>query len=65
MEIDTDKIGDAVLGLLWLTLHDERRSAHRQSRDGYGLGRFPAAGLGGASPVALRSLTICRRLSMP
>ncbi len=23
MEIDLDKIDDAVLGLLWLTLHDE------------------------------------------
>ena len=26
MEIDTDKIDDAVLGLLWLTLHDDRRA---------------------------------------
>jgi hypothetical protein len=26
MEIDTDKIDDAVLGLLWVTLHDERRA---------------------------------------
>jgi Domain of unknown function (DUF6429) len=26
MEIDHDKIDDAVLGLLWLTLHDERRA---------------------------------------
>ena len=26
MEIDTDKIDDAVLGLLWLTLHEERRA---------------------------------------
>jgi hypothetical protein len=26
MEIETDKIGDAVLGLLWLTLHDGRRA---------------------------------------
>lgn len=26
MEIDTDKIDDAVLGLLWLTLHDEQRA---------------------------------------
>lgn len=26
MEIDEDKIDDAVLGLLWLTLHDERRA---------------------------------------
>ncbi|MER8423336.1 DUF6429 family protein [Mesorhizobium sp. M0189] len=25
MEIDTDKIDEAVLGLLWLTLHEERR----------------------------------------
>jgi len=24
MEIDLDKIDDTVLGLLWLTLHDER-----------------------------------------
>ncbi|MER9025774.1 DUF6429 family protein [Mesorhizobium sp. M0815] len=26
MEIDTDNIDDTVLGLLWLTLHDERRA---------------------------------------
>ncbi len=26
MEIDFDKIDDTVLGLLWLTLHDERRA---------------------------------------
>lgn len=26
MEIDTDRIDEAVLGLLWLTLHDERRA---------------------------------------
>ena len=26
MEIDSDKIDDAVLGLLWLTLHDGRRA---------------------------------------
>jgi hypothetical protein len=26
MKIDLDKIDDAVLGLLWLTLHDERRA---------------------------------------
>ena len=26
MEIEEDKIDDAVLGLLWLTLHDERRA---------------------------------------
>jgi hypothetical protein len=26
MEIDLDKIDDAVLGLLWLTRHDERRA---------------------------------------
>ena len=26
MEIDTDKIDDAVLGLLWLTLHNGRRA---------------------------------------
>lgn len=26
MEIDTDKIDEAVLALLWLTLHDERRA---------------------------------------
>jgi hypothetical protein len=26
MEIDCDKIDDAVLGLLWLTLHNERRA---------------------------------------
>ena len=26
MAIDLDKIDDTVLGLLWLTLHDERRA---------------------------------------
>ncbi|MDF2369497.1 MAG: DUF6429 family protein [Rhizobiaceae bacterium] len=26
MEIDTDKIDDAALALLWLTLHDDRRA---------------------------------------
>ncbi len=26
MEIDTDRIDDAVLGLLWLMLHDGRRA---------------------------------------
>lgn len=26
MEPDNDKIDEAVLGLLWLTLHDERRA---------------------------------------
>ena len=26
MKLDTDKIDEAVLGLLWLTLHDERRA---------------------------------------
>ncbi|MCW3784765.1 DUF6429 family protein [Defluviimonas salinarum] len=26
MEIDRDRIDDAVLGLMWLTLHDERRA---------------------------------------
>ena len=26
MEIDTDKIDDVVLGLLWLTVYDERRA---------------------------------------
>lgn len=26
MEPDTDKIDEAVLGLLWLSLHDERRA---------------------------------------
>lgn len=26
MEIDSDKIDDAVLGLLWLTLHDKHRA---------------------------------------
>ena len=26
METDTDRIDEAVLGLLWLTLHDERRA---------------------------------------
>lgn len=26
MDVDFEKIDDAVLGLLWLTLHDERRA---------------------------------------
>ncbi|MEY8826879.1 DUF6429 family protein [Sedimentitalea sp. XS_ASV28] len=26
MEIDRDQIDDAVLGLMWLTLHDDRRA---------------------------------------
>ncbi|BCH21729.1 hypothetical protein MesoLjLc_13460 [Mesorhizobium sp. L-8-10] len=26
MEIDNDRIDDAALGLLWLTLHDDRRA---------------------------------------
>ncbi len=26
MEIDTDRIDEVVLGLLWLTLHDDRRA---------------------------------------
>ena len=26
MEVDKDRIDDALLGLLWLTLHDERRA---------------------------------------
>ncbi|TJW07467.1 MAG: hypothetical protein E5W82_23645 [Mesorhizobium sp.] len=26
MDLDTDKIDNAVLGLLWLTLHEERRA---------------------------------------
>jgi Domain of unknown function (DUF6429) len=26
MEIDDDKIDEAVLALMWLTLHDERRA---------------------------------------
>ena len=34
MEIDTGKIDDAVLGLLWLTLHDRRRA-----REAAGVGR--------------------------
>ena len=38
MEIDVDKIDDAVLGLLWLTLHDERRAWK-----GFRLGRSGSA----------------------
>ena len=26
MEMDTEKVDNAVLGLMWLTLHDERRA---------------------------------------
>ncbi|WP_157015297.1 DUF6429 family protein [Mesorhizobium xinjiangense] len=33
MEIDTEKIDDTVLGLLWLTLHDERRAWKTVDRD--------------------------------
>jgi hypothetical protein len=43
MEIDTDKIDDAVLALLWLTLHDERRAW--KSLDWEALGRLHRKGL--------------------
>ena len=33
MEIDKDRIDDAVLGLLWLTLHGERRAWKGHDRD--------------------------------
>ena len=43
MEIDTDKIDDAVLALLWLTLHDERRAW--KGFDWAALGRLHEKGL--------------------
>ncbi len=43
MEIDSDKIDDAVLGLLWLTLHDERRAW--KGFDWAALGRLHEKGL--------------------
>ncbi len=43
MEIDSDKIDDAVLGLLWLTLHDERRAW--KGLDWAALGRLHEKGL--------------------
>lgn len=33
MEIDTDRVDEVVLGLLWLTLHDERRAWKGHDRD--------------------------------
>jgi len=43
MDIDEDKIDDAVLALLWLTLHDERRAW--KSFDWDALDRLHAKGL--------------------
>ena len=43
MEIDTDKIDDAVLALLWLTLHDGRRAW--KGFDWAALDRLPEKGL--------------------
>ena len=43
MEIDRDKIDEAVLALLWLTLHDERRAWKGFDRDA--LERLHARGL--------------------
>lgn len=43
MKIDTDKIDDAVLGLMWLTLHDEKRAW--KGFDWEALGRLHDKGL--------------------
>lgn len=43
MEIDRDRIDDAVLGLLWLTLHDEHRAW--KGRDWDALNRLHEQGL--------------------
>lgn len=43
METDEDKVDDAVLALLWLTLHDERRAWKGFDRDA--LGRLHEKGL--------------------
>jgi hypothetical protein len=43
MELDEDKIDDAVLALLWLTLHDERRAW--KGFDWAALGRLHRKGL--------------------
>ncbi len=43
MEIDRERIDDAVLGLLWLTLHDERRAW--KSHDWEALNRLHEQGL--------------------
>ncbi|MDQ7248661.1 DUF6429 family protein [Dongia sedimenti] len=43
MEIDTDKIDDAVLALLWLTVHDHRRAW--KGLDWEALGRLHRKGL--------------------
>jgi hypothetical protein len=45
MEIDTDKIDDAVLGLMWLTLHDKKRAW--KGFDWDALGRLHDKGLFG------------------
>jgi hypothetical protein len=43
MEIDTDKIDDAVLALMWLTLHDKNRAW--KGFDWEALGRLHDKGL--------------------
>jgi len=43
MEIDRERIDDAVLGLLWLTLHEERRAW--KSHDWDALNRLHEQGL--------------------
>ena len=43
MEVDTDKIDDAVLALLWLTVHDDRRAW--KGLDWEALGRLHRKGL--------------------
>jgi hypothetical protein len=43
MEVDTDKIDDAVLALLWLTVHDGRRAWKGLDREA--LGRLHRKGL--------------------
>jgi hypothetical protein len=56
MEIDTDKIDDAVLALLWLTLHDERRAW--KGFDWEALGRLHSKGLIGDPANKAKSVVL-------
>ena len=55
MAIDTDRIDDAVLALLYLTLHDQDRAS--RVFDGDALGRLHAKGMIESSAGALETLT--------
>ena len=56
MEVDHDKIDDAVLALLWLTLHDERRAW--KSFDGAAMDRLYRKGLIGNPANRAKSVVL-------